>query len=80
MENFLFTSRKVGVRSKPPRNSRMGMVSPLEGEPSMICVETKNVSHQLFDAFPSRTNLSPVRPPARLPLPRAPHVRPLNCY
>lgn len=28
MLNFLFTSRKVGVRSKPPRNNRIGMVSP----------------------------------------------------
>jgi hypothetical protein len=26
--NFLFTSRNVGVRSKPPKNSRIGIVSP----------------------------------------------------
>jgi len=26
--NFLFTSRNVGVRSNPPRNSRIGIVSP----------------------------------------------------
>jgi hypothetical protein len=36
VENFLFTSRNVGVRSKPPRKSLIGMVSPLDGEPSMI--------------------------------------------
>lgn len=28
MLNFLLTSRNVGVRSKPPKNSRIGMVSP----------------------------------------------------
>ena len=28
MEYFLFTSRKVGVRSNPPRKSRIGIVSP----------------------------------------------------
>lgn len=28
MLNFLFTSRKVGVRSKPPKNNRIGIVSP----------------------------------------------------
>ena len=29
MEYFLLTSRKVGVRSKPPRKRRIGMVSPV---------------------------------------------------
>lgn len=28
MLNFLLTSRKVGVRSKPPRKRRIGIVSP----------------------------------------------------
>lgn len=28
MLNFLLTSRKVGVSSKPPRKSRIGIVSP----------------------------------------------------
>ena len=31
MEYFLLTSRNVGVRSKPPRKRRMGMVSPIGG-------------------------------------------------
>ena len=30
MEYFLLTSRNVGVRSKPPRNRRMGIVSPVD--------------------------------------------------
>jgi len=29
VEYFLLTSRKVGVRSKPPRKRRIGMVSPV---------------------------------------------------
>ena len=31
MLNFLFTSRNVGVRSNPPKNSRIGIVWPWQG-------------------------------------------------
>ena len=43
MEYFLLTSRNVGVRSNPPRKSRMGIVSPLDGEPSMIYMRISKV-------------------------------------